>query len=388
MIKIKMGGVNMYKKKRKLYIKFLLFIVFLSILFILPSTLKEKHSEEIPAATTNAPVEPLQQEIPSDQLISLAFGGDVMMDSYFADYIHTNGVDYSWTDITPLLNESDISVINLETSVSNRGKTSKPKGYGFRSQPHTLEGLSNAGIDLVSLANNHTYDFGEVAFLDTLHHLSDYGIEYSGAGKDIEEAMSVKIIERNNLKVGFLNFSEIIPSSKFLASETHAGIANILEENYATVLETINTSKEKCDILCVLVHWGVEYSDTPEEYQIELAHEMIDHGADAIIGHHPHVLQGIEIYKEKPILYSIGNFIFLKKNEQAGKTALFKLNFNSDQFQDGCFYPIHIKHCKANLLPDEDNLKQEIIDEMAKLSQPFQTNITAEGAIMNPDYSR
>ncbi len=372
----------MRRKRKKNFTKFILLIVFLLCVFILPDSINQKRLEPSDIEVKQDPVQQKVEEKQPDRLISVSFGGDVMMDSYFADYIHTYGVDYSWTDITPLLKQSDISVVNLETSVSDRGKTYKAEGYGFRSQPFTLEGLANADVDLVSLANNHTYDFGTTAFLDTLSHLHDYGIEYCGAGKNLEEAMTLKIIQRNDLRVGFLNFSEIIPSRHFLAGEDKPGIASILKDDYDQVFETIHTAKQNCDLLFVLLHWGVEYSDTPEEYQIDLAHQIIDHGADALIGHHPHVLQGIEIYKEKPILYSIGNFIFLKRNDQAGKTALFELNFNADEFQGGSFYPIHIKHCKANLLKDEDAMKSEIIHHMIELSKPFETTITEQGVIL------
>lgn len=373
----------MRRRKKKKFTKFILIALFILCVFILPDSIRKSHPEPANIETEQAPVQQEEEKKQPDKPISLSFGGDVMMDSYFADYIRTHGVDYSWADVTPLFKQSDISVVNLETSVSDRGKTYKPDGYGFRSQPFTLEGLVNANIDLVSLANNHTYDFGKTAFLDTLSHLDSYGIAYCGGGKNIEEATSVKIIERNGLKVGFLGFSEIIPSKQFLAEEDKPGIASLIENDYEQVFKEVHTAKEVCDLLIVMLHWGIEYSDTPANYQISLAHQIIDYGADALIGHHPHVLQGIEIYKEKPILYSIGNFLFLKKNDQAGKTALFKLNFNVDQFEGGTFYPVHIKHCKANVLKDEDVMKSEIIHHMMELSKPYQTNITEQGVILN-----
>lgn len=367
-------------KKKKTYNKFILIIAILLCLFVFPNCIIQEDIRQISNNITTPPNQEVKEV--RKKPISVIFGGDVMMDSYFADYINTYGVDYSWTEITPLLKQADISVINLETSVSDRGQRQKPKGYGFRSQPFTLEGLVNANVALVSLANNHTYDFGKTAFLDTLSNLSNYGIEYCGAGNNLEEATTVKIIERNNLKVGFLSYSKIIPSNQCVATESKSGIAIITKNNYDKILNTIKIAKQKCDLLFVLLHWGTEYSNISEKNQIELAHQIIDHGADGIIGHHPHVLQGIEIYNNKPILYSIGNLLFLKKNDTAGKTALFQLNFKADQFQGGSLYPIHIKHCKANLLAEDDSMRKEIINRLINLSKPYLTTITDQGTII------
>jgi poly-gamma-glutamate synthesis protein (capsule biosynthesis protein) len=371
----------MFEKRRGMPLKILLTILLLSPILIfsdyyLSETETEQvmnNGEEIIEETNE-----MDTEKKSNDKVVLCFAGDVMMDSYFEDYINNFGVDYSWTSVAAIFQKADIAAINLETCVSERGKSLKREGYGFRSKPFTLKGLVNAGIDLVNLANNHTYDYGEVAFLDTLGHLEEYGILYSGAGRNIEEAINVKIFEKNNLKVGFLSFAE---GNAYKAGDEKPGIACFDRNDNTIMLNTITKAKEKCDILIIMLHWGIEYAREPSDYQIELAHKIIEAGADGIIGHHPHVLQGIEIYKGKPILYSTGNFLFLKKNVEAGKTAVFELEFGKNNFTGGSFYPVHIDKCKAQLLEENDPMKSEIIEKLISLSQRFGTDINTKGNI-------
>lgn len=302
------------------------------------------------------------------------------MDSFFADYIKQYGVDYSWTDITDIMSTADISVVNLETSVSEQGETKKPKGYGFRSKPYTLEGLVNAGIDLVSTANNHILDYGINAFYDTMNYLDEYDIKYAGIGSNIEEAESMTIIEKNGIKVGFISYTSIIPWNYWRADDENPGVAPLQDKDIERALENIKNCDDKCDILITILHWGVEYQSKPQEKQVELAHQIIDAGADIIIGHHPHVLQGIEFYNDKPIFYSIGNFMFLKMNDDAGKTGVFELKINKDGFISGKIHPVNIQYCKANLLSDNNPVKQEIINKMIKLSKEFNTIINPDGS--------
>lgn len=320
-------------------------------------------------------------EEPSNILlpVNMLYMGDVMMDSYIADNINLFGIDYPWEDVSQITSEADISVVNLETSVSTRGETKKPKGFGFRSAPETLLGLKNSGIDLVSLANNHIMDFGNDALSDTLTSLSNYDIKYVGAGENLSQAEKLVTIESNGNTIGYLAYTSILPWKEWSATETSSGAAPLYPNNYDDILQTINIANDTVDILVIMLHWGTEYQNTPNEWQIELAHKMVDNGADLIIGHHPHILQGIEFYEETPILYSIGNFIFLKKDDEAGKTGAFEIIFENGSFKSGQIYPVYIKYTKANLLTPEDELGKEIISMLNDLSQPFGTTVDELG---------
>lgn len=325
------------------------------------------------------PVDVKREE--SKAKIIFAFGGDVMMDSFIGDYIQRQGVDYPWTDVQAIMQEADYSVVNLETSVSTGGTTKKKKGYGFRSHPDTVEGLANAGINVVSLANNHVMDFGKEALYETLEVLEQYTIHYVGAGKNGAEAEELKVIKKKGVTVGFLNFTSIIPWEKWTAAEHEPGAAGFRMNQYDHLLEHVELAKKKVDILVLLLHWGQEYAVNPSEKQIQLAHEAIDFGADIIVGHHPHVLQGVEFYHEKPIFYSIGNFVFLKNNEDCGKTGIFQVTWEGDSAAKVQFYPVHIQYCKANLLKDEDERKKEYIHLLNERSKQFGTKVDISGSI-------
>lgn len=328
----------------------------------------------------NTEQKPVEKETSKGQ-VEICFTGDVMMDSFIGDYIRDQGVDYPWTDVSPILNEADLTMVNLETSVSTRGQTKKPTGYGFRSEPYTVEGLVNSGIDLVSIANNHILDFGQDAFLDTMDTLKENNIQYVGAGKNKKEADEPTFIEKNGIKFGFLAYTQIIPYEEWPAADDRPGIAPLRSEDYEQIFKNIEAADKQCDFLIIVPHWGIEYSQKPEQWQVDLAHKMIDNGADAIVGHHPHVLQGIEFYKEKPILYSIGNFVFLKNDDLCGNTGVFKMTFYEKGYKNGTFYPVDIQYCKADLLNHEEGKGKEITDMLRELSEPMGTKIGTKGQI-------
>jgi poly-gamma-glutamate capsule biosynthesis protein CapA/YwtB (metallophosphatase superfamily) len=301
------------------------------------------------------------------------------MDSVIADYIRQHGVDYPWTDVASIFREADIAVANLETSVSTRGATKKPPGYGFRSHPDTLAGVKNSGISVVSLANNHTLDYGTDALADTLDALDQYGIAYTGAGANLSEAEKLTVLERNGLQVGFLAYTSIIPDQSWHATADKPGIAPLRPEFYDRILSHIENASLQCDLLVVMLHWGKEHSNQMEPWQQELAYKMIDRGADVIVGHHPHVLRAVEFYQNRPILYSTGNFVFLKRDEKAGHTAVFNVRMNGDGFVHGAVDPVHIRFTKANLLEKDSRLYHQIIRDLVELSKHLGTVFEENG---------
>lgn len=337
---------------------------------------------ESPLPSTSISPSPMPTSSPSTHettVIKMVFAGDVMMDDIIGQYIQDFGVQYPWTEVAPILSAADLSTVNLETSVSTRGETYKPSGFGFRSHPDTIAGLVYSGIDFVSLANNHSLDFGDMALADTLETLKRFDISYSGAGINHQMATKLAILERHNLKIGFLAYTSILPYEQWVAQDDRSGVAALKPEYYEQILTHITESNQLCDILIVELHWGVEYSNQVELWQRELAKKMIDAGADGIVGHHPHVLRGIEIYQNKPILYSTGNFVFLKRDEQAGQTAIFELSINPQGFLEGLIRPIYIQYGKATVLQPNQPMYQEIIAQMQDLSKPLGTKVTQDG---------
>lgn len=323
----------------------------------------------------------------TDDTVIIRFGGDTTMSEFFGDALDNYGVDYMWEDISSLTSKADFSFVNLETSVSKRGASTKPIGFGFRSKPSHLQGFVNAGIDMVILANNHVLDYGKDAFIDTMDHLAEYDIEYIGAGRDYREASSVKYFDIKGLRLGFFAASSIIPAGHWVADTQRGGIMPLRQDYYEEILDIVREAGEKCDYLFVLLHWGTEYVSYPSQSQRDLAHLIVDAGADVIVGTHPHVLQGVEYYNDAIIFYSIGNFVFYihPDNPDSGLTGLFEIELCKDSIVSAGIYPVRINRLKANLLCGSDPIHQRIIDNLNERSSIFNTVVDPSGRISPAD---
>ena len=246
--------------------------------------------------------------------VDLAFAGDICLteDGYVIDHYDAVGGDITQClskEIMDRLSEADISMINHEYPVSVRGTALAGKYYTFRASPEREMILEQMGIDIVSLANNHIYDFGADAFYDTLEALVREKLPYVGAGVDMEEASRPVYFVAGGIKIGFVsaNRSERIIYTPE-AGENSPGVVRMYDT--AMMNEIIKEAGLQCDYLIAYVHWGTEDSKYYEAYQTDIAREFFDSGADAIIGSHPHVLQGIGYVDGKPVVYSLGDFWF------------------------------------------------------------------------------
>lgn len=223
----------------------------------------------------------------------------------------------------PLMRQSDIVLGNLETPVSKRGKPMEDKQFTFRGRPEILKILKDNNFSAVSIANNHVLDFGPDAFLDTLDNLREYELLYAGGGRNKDEADKGVIIEKNGIKVGFLAYTKVVPVVDWYAKKNRPGIVGAYKVHEKEFVNAIREAKNNCDVLVVSVHWGKEASTEIKDEEKYIGHSMIDAGADIIMGHHPHVVQGMEMYKGKPIFYSLGNFIFTRsKLDISNKTMM------------------------------------------------------------------
>lgn len=238
---------------------------------------------------------------------TLIFGGDVML-SRGIDMVmrKRNDFVYPFRQIKELTTSADIAVVNLEGPISTQGEN-QGSIYSFRADPRSIEGLTFAGIDLVSFANNHTSDYGPAALSETLKLLSGAGIAVVGVGKDMAHARAAKFLEVNGLKIAFLGATPLSPL--WLTRKNAAPAVAPLNEQL--VIEDITSAREQgADIVVVLLHWGNEYETKHLPSQEIIAHHLIDAGATLVIGHHPHVLQEVEEYNGGIIAYSLGNFVF------------------------------------------------------------------------------
>ena len=246
-----------------------------------------------------------------DSRVVLYAVGDIMLDRGVEYKIQKEGKgDYKFPflKITDELKKADILFGNLEGPISNKGKK-VGSIYSFRMNPKTVEGLKYAGFDILSLANNHMFDYQRVAFEDTMRILEENGIDYLGAGFSAKEAFSPKITEIRNTKIGFLAYTNLGPKA-WRATKGGSGIAWVSEKDIEKIKEDIGEAKQKTDVLIVSLHSGEEYATNTTPSQISLARAFVDGGADLVVGHHPHIIQEIEKYKDGWIAYSLGNFVF------------------------------------------------------------------------------
>ena len=241
----------------------------------------------------------------AENMITIAFVGDVMLDETPGQYIK-RGHD-PFKNFSQILEASDIRIANLECAVSSKPGKREEKPYTFKAHPRVLPLLAKY-FSAVSLANNHSYDFGEETFLETLNLLKKNKVNYFGGGNNIFEAHQPIIFNVKNKKIALLGYNEFFPRS-FEALPDRAGIA-WSEDDF--VVDGIKKARTLygADYVITFPHWGIEHEKVASARQNHLARLMIDSGADAVIGGHPHVTQNIEIYKGKPIFYSLGNFVF------------------------------------------------------------------------------
>jgi len=246
-------------------------------------------------------------EIKDPNFVTLAFAGDMMLDRGVKNSVIKNfNNDYSalFTNLE-VLKKADIVFGNLEGPVSDEG-VDRRNLYSFRMDPAILPALKGAGFSIVSMANNHVGDWGRVAYEDTLAGLKENEILYTGGGKTAKEAETPTIIEKYGMKIGFLAFSDVGPEWMGVSNEK----AGLLLANNPRFEEIIKNASKEVDHLIVSFHFGEEYKDRHNARQEYLAHKAVDNGAKIVIGHHPHVIEDTEVYKNSFIAYSLGNFIF------------------------------------------------------------------------------
>lgn len=215
--------------------------------------------------------------------------------------------DYSqlFIKVKSQLQNYDLLFGNLEGPVSDQGKN-QGGIYSFRMEPRVVPILKDNGFDVLSVANNHVFNWGQVAFTDTLQSLTEEGLTYVGGGFDGPEAYSAQLISLSGLKIAFLGFSEFGVGGVGPISAS-PGIATISEQY---IKNSVAEARVKSDLVIVSFHFGEEYQKLPNDYQKKYAELAIDSGADLIIGHHPHVVETLEQYRNAYIIYSLGNFIF------------------------------------------------------------------------------
>lgn len=262
---------------------------------------------------------------------TMCFAGDILLAE---GEITTNNLDSSPNglkdcispELLDIMNRADYTCVNNEFTYSTRGSALDGKAWTFRAHPDRVKYLKEMGVDLALLANNHVYDYGKDAMLDTLDTLTNADIKYFGAGANLEEAMKPVYVELGGKTVAFVAASR---AEKYKmtpqATEEEPGILRCYDP--ALFIQVIKEARANADFVVACVHWGTERSTVLEDAQLETARQYIDAGADMIIGSHSHCLQGMEYYNGKPIVYSLGNYWF---DEYYEDTMLVNVRIHGD----------------------------------------------------------
>lgn len=305
--------------------------------------------------------------------------GDVAFVNPIERNSRTKGYDYAWKYLGTIFQEDDFTLLNLETSITKSEEKWPEKEFNFRSDPKHAEEMKRQSVEAVSLANNHTLDFGRKGFADTLYHLKKSGILYAGGGADLSEAIRPILFEKNGTKIGILSFSRVVPSGKWYAGKNRSGIVGAYDSQLEQAIRAVKEWDSKTDVLMVALHWGKMHVEQPGVSEERAARRLIDAGADVIIGHHPHVLQGIEIYKNRPIFYSLGNFIFPNLGGNADRTMIAQVVLEGSRVKELRLRPFRIEHGRP--VPLEEKGIPAEFKRWRKLSEKYGTEIDEAGTV-------
>ncbi len=345
---------------------------------------------------------------PVEKSFTLLACGDILLSRTPGKRAAENGYRFLFAGVRDLVSEADISFANLETPASYLGSPypGKPPNVTFRADPATLFGLAWAGFDVVSLANNHMNDYGARAIGETLDFLDLLGIARSGAGRDLEEARTPAILERDGVRFAFLAYVEPIwsvrgaysivafnsltraetkhhgPIPRSSGPENPSGTTGVALAVMEDVIADIRSLREslKPDYLFVSVHWGDEHQHVPNAFQRALGRAAIDAGASAVLGHHPHVLQTLERYGGGFIAYSLGNFVFDMASTRTYESMALRLHLSNGKITHVDIIPISIP--RGTYAPELSSKKasRERLADIARWSPGLGDSLRIEGS--------
>ncbi len=332
------------------------------------SSMPEENADDAPEEEILAPYT-FRLEPSEDGTVTFVFAGDILFDPAYAIYstYRQRGEQIEQCISEELLAEmrsADVMMLNNEFPYSDRGEPLPDKTYTFRAAPESVSLLQEMGVDIVSLANNHAYDYGEASFLDTLDTLEQAGVPYVGAGRNLEEAMRPVYYLVGDYKIAVLSATQIERTSSPHtrgATENTPGVFRCLETELLE--EKIREAKEECDFVIVYIHWGTESTTELDWRQRDHTPLYVEAGADIIIGDHPHCLQEIGYVNGVPVIYSLGNFWF---NSRTQDSCIVKMTISGDGIQSLQFVPCLQSNSSVSLLEGEERAR--VISYMQSIS--------------------
>lgn len=310
----------------------------------------------------------------SENQLVISAVGDIMMGGSARPEMKITGYDFPFERVKDYLLSADITFGNLEGPLTHSYNPYVKKKFIFRSPPDLVApALAAAGFDVVSLANNHALDHGPTGLVHTMEALEAVGIVYAGAGEDRLSARQPAMLYTKGQKVAFLAYSLTYPK-EFWAKNSRAGT---VFGHAAYVRDDVEMAKANSDIIIVSFHWGGEGTTKLRAYQVHLGRIAIDAGASVVLGHHPHVLQAIERYRDGVILYSLGNFVFGSYSKKASSSIITQFEFNGSRLQSLRLIPINVNNVDVVFQPHafQGEEAKKVIDHLKALSLPLGTVI-------------
>lgn len=328
------------------------------------------------AAAESAPSAPSSSH---DQIVISAVG-DIMLDASARPTMQSKGYDYAYAKLRKLFKGSQIVFGNLEGPLTDRGTAATDKKFVFHSPPGKVSAaLKHAGFNVVSLANNHMLDYGPDGLAQTISALDGAGIKHVGAGADLKHARQPAFFQVGKWKIAFLAYSITLPED-FYATPNKAGTAFAYVDQ---VSADVKAARKKADIVLVSFHWGQEGKTTLRDYQVRIGHLAIDSGASVVIGSHPHILQGIEHYKNGIILYSMGNFTFGSYSPHSTRSAIAQLYFSNGRLREVKMIPIDVNNFEVQFQPYplQGKKADAVIGGLTKLSSLLHTTVRNDDGV-------
>jgi len=328
--------------------------------------------------------------------IVVVAGGDVTLGHHYEEWVdglRAKGVSgpavdgYGFLQVKPLFAGADLVVVNLECPFTERGAPI-PKNFNFRARLSTVQVLVEAGVKVVSLANNHLMDYGPEGVADTLATLDAAGIAHFGAGRNLAEARKPAIVEVGGLKIAFLGY--LILGAKHpepevvWATETRAGVPG--HPSDWTVVETmvredVAAARKEADLVVPFFHWGREGSKGPDAYQLQLARAAVESGAAVVLGSHPHVLHGMELQGRVPVFYSLGNLVFGGNwNPRDKDSVLVRMRLDRRGYLGSELFPLktdHLPEAPIQPYPLQAAEKEGVLQRLRTASAAFTTPLPA-----------
>lgn len=303
-----------------------------------PPTTGEPTTTAPPTTTTT-----IDPRLGSGQAVLLAFGGDVHFESFLRPQLDSNAGGML-APIAPVLSAADLAVVNLETAITERGSP-VPKTYNFRAPPVALFALAAAGVDVATMANNHGLDYGPEGLQDSLAAARFLGFPIVGIGNNAAEAYAPYRATIHGQRIAVIGATQVLGDShisSWTATDTQAGLASAKEVE--RLLQAVRDARAISDTVVVFLHWGTEGQTCPQERQTTLARQLVDAGADVVVGGHAHRLQGAGRLDDAFVAYGLGNFVWYNQSGPSGETGVLYVTVTGRRVDSYGWMPARIRN--------------------------------------------